>query len=125
MVMATPTEKDIQFVQFIYDQTQNGKLHWEATADPAKFVVSFKGKYKVTLDKNYDEDRGKTYFYLTLLDDSERELLTIFDSKLAVVKDLFYLAEREALKVDTAIDEIMGGGPSGSGKPITDEDIPF
>lgn len=125
-----PTEKDSQFVQFIYDQTRNGKLHWESTADATQFVIGFRGKYKVTVDKNVDEDTENQYFYLTLRDDSERELLTIFSARLPIVKDLYYLAERNALNVDAAIDEIMSAqdGPDDQPEPenpITDDDLPF
>jgi hypothetical protein len=123
-VLVMPTEKDIQFLQFIYDQTKDRKIHWEATADESKFVVAFKGKYKVTVDRAWDNEREETYYYLTLVDDTEKELLKIWDEDGKLVRDLFSLAQRDALNVDAAIDEIMGDRKSGS-SPISDEDIPF
>jgi len=121
------TEKDSQFIQFILEQTQQGKIHWESTADPAQFVVSFKGKYKVTIDEGEDEHDGEPFYFLTLFDDAERKLLVIYDGEASAVKEIYNLAERNALNVDSVIDDIMKNdnpGPSTSG-PISDEDIPF
>src|SRR5579863_10365143 len=39
-VATMPTDKDNQFVQFVVDNTKSGKLRWEITADPTKFVAS-------------------------------------------------------------------------------------
>jgi hypothetical protein len=90
-----PTEKDNQFVQFVVDNTKSGKLRWEITADPTKFVASFKGKYKVTVDRNEDHE-GAPYFWMTLLDDSERELTQVYSGQNRVVADLFDLARRNS-----------------------------
>ena len=124
-----PTDKDNEFVQFVVDNTKSGKLQWEITADPAKFVASLKGKYKVTIDRGENDDGGY-YYWMTLLDDSERELTQVYSGYNTLVRELFDLARRNSLNVDAAIDEIMEGGldddqPKSSGAPITDEDIPF
>jgi hypothetical protein len=124
-----PTEKDNQFVQFVVDNTKSGKLRWEITADPTKFVASFKGKYKVTIDRGETHD-GEPYHWMTLLDDAERELTQVYGRQNRLVAELFDLARRNSLNVDKAIDEIMGDGlgddPAKSpGSPVTDEDIPF
>jgi hypothetical protein len=123
-----PTEKDTEFLQFIVDNTKTGKLRWEITADPTKFVASFKGKYKVTIDQGEDDD-GESYCWMTLMNDSERELTKIYGRRHGLVVDLFDLARRNSLNVDSVIDEIMADGldddPPKSNSPITDEDIPF
>jgi len=121
------TDKDLQLVEYVYDNTKSGELKWESTADPTKFVVSLKGKYKVTVDRGQDED-DEIYYWLTLLDDSERELLTIYHREERKIIELFSLAKRNSLQLDSVIDEIIGGQPTkaaGSSAPITDEDIPF
>ncbi len=124
-----PTERDNEFVQFLVNNTKAGKLRWEITADPTKFVAGFKGKYKVTIDRGSD-DEDRPYYWMTLLDDSERELMQVYGYHNALVVELFDLARRNSLNVDAAIDEIMEGGldddkPKSSSGPITDEDIPF
>jgi hypothetical protein len=122
------TEKDRQFVQFMNDQTLNGRIHWETTADMTKFVVSLRGKYKVTVDRGTD-DSGDENYWLTLFDDSERELLMITDYQVKTVREIFYLAQRSALDVDSVIDDIMSAEDSSEAQPspgpITDDDLPF
>lgn len=122
-----PTEKDVQFLTFVFDNTSNGKLHWEATADPTKFVVSFKGKYKVTVDRA-DDDQGNYNYWLTLFDESDRELL-LLSSPRSSIKELYELAKRTSLNTDSVLDEIMRSDldddKPASSSPITDEDIPF
>ena len=115
------TEKDLQFVQFIFEQTQQDKIHWEATAETDEFVVTFKGKYKVFVDSDLDRDGSRVY-QLRLTDDSDRELLTVTSGESGgLVRELYRLAQRNSLNVDKAIDEIMASPDS----PIKDEDIPF
>jgi hypothetical protein len=112
------TEKDRAFVEFILEQTKAGKLKWEVTADESKFTVSFKGKYRVTVDRYYDEDHNTYRFWLTLFDASDRELLRVTAGDSPLVTELFFLAQRNSLNVDSAIDEIMGGHSDGdSGHP--------
>jgi hypothetical protein len=119
------TQKDLNFVAFVVQQTKEEKIQWESTADDEKFIVSLKGKYKVAIDRAYRD--GEPYDYLTLLDDSDRELLRVYDSETSMVAQLFELAKRNSLNVDAAIDEIMSDEPAkkDKGGPTTDEDIPF
>ncbi|MFZ0770127.1 MAG: hypothetical protein WCA49_01410 [Candidatus Sulfotelmatobacter sp.] len=120
------TEKDLNFVEFVLQQTADDKIQWESTADPQKFTVSLKGKYKVTIDRGSDNN-DNFYHWLTLLDESDRELLTVYGRESHSVARLFDLAKRNSLNVDQALDEIMSGEPEGGGSPapITDKDIPF
>ena len=128
MVAAMANQKDLKFVEFILEETEAGKIEWENTADEDKFVASLRGKYKVTVDREFEEDGEIYHFWLTLLDDSDRELLKIYDSASPLVTTLFYLAQRKSLNVDAVLDEIMSGDEDDtprSGTKITDEDIPF
>ncbi len=123
MVATMATEKDFKFIEFIYSQTKLGKLQWEGTADPMKFVTSFKGKYKATIDLGVRDNQP--YHWLTLLDDSDRELLRIDEFEISSVVPLFDLAQRNSLNIDSVIDEIMGKDSGDSASPISDDDIPF
>jgi hypothetical protein len=118
-----PTEKDMQFLQFVYDNTRLGKLNWEGTADPTKFVVSLKGKYKVTVDRG-DDERGGYKYWMTLFDESERELVNISVPQ-TLVGELYNLAHRNSLNIDATLDEIMESGLDDAPRKITDDDIPF
>jgi len=122
------TEKDLKFVEFLLGQTTTGKLHWEVTADENQFVVSFKGKYKVTVDRGYDHDADENIYFLSLFDESDRELLKLYGGDSPSLFKLFSLAKRNALNIDTALDEIMGDETDDSSGPsdqIKDGDIPF
>lgn len=125
--VAMASEKDNAFVNFLYEETGTGNIQWAPAAETDRFVASFKGKYNVVVDRS-DSDEGGTYFYVKLTDDADQELLLVYGGENRVVKELFYLARRISLKVDSAIDEIMNSvkdtKPQSSG-PITDEDIPF
>lgn len=102
------TEKDLRFVEFLFEQTQAGKLGWEVTANEDQFVVSVKGKYKVTVDREWNDDGERYVFVLTLFDVSNRELLRLYASDSHFVPELFLLAKRNALNIDSKLDEIMG-----------------
>src|ERR1700756_5528251 len=95
-VATMPTDKDNEFVQFVVENTKSGKLRWEITADPTKFVASFKGKYKVTVDRGENDD-GHPYYWMTLLDDAERELTQVYGARNRLVVELFDLARRNSL----------------------------
>lgn len=120
------TEKDIHFLDFLVQETRDGRLKWEPTAEENAFTVSFKGKYTATV---WTRTTNSGPFYrLLLIDDSDRELLRLTNRDLEQVETLYQLAQRIALNVDSAIDEIMGlGNPQNPGpRPtVTDEDIPF
>ena len=110
-----PTEKDLAFVKHVLAATENGKVQWEATAERDQFVASFKGKYKVLVDKHHASDPFEYDYWLKLLDEEDRELLTITDTETVAVRQIFTQAMRSTLNVDEALDEIMGEG----------DDIPF
>jgi hypothetical protein len=116
------TEKDNQFVQYLLDATDTGKIKWEPAAEPDRFVSSFKGKYSIMVDKSEPRDEAP-FYYIKLTDEADQELLTVDAEENPRVKALFYLARRRSLNVDSAIDEIMGSAPGPS--PITEDDIPF
>jgi hypothetical protein len=109
--------KDIAFVEFIFRETRDDKIGWEATAEPDQYVTSFKGKYSVTVDK-YEPRDDNPYYEVKLIDGSARELLSLSSGEVPIVRELYNLAHRRSLRVDAVLDEIMG--PSKS-----DEEPPF
>lgn len=111
------TEKDLALIDFLVEKTDSGEIRWEPTADTDQFTTSFKGKYNVTVDKGAGGDQVS--YWVTLKDENGRELLVVYQWEHELIKNLFYLARRRSLNVDTAIDEIMGGSRK------DDEDIPF
>jgi hypothetical protein len=114
------TEKDLQFLEYIFRNTESGTLKWESTADDNTFTVSLKGKYKVTIARGRD-DEDESFYCLTLFDEADRELLTAYHSESRFVYQLFTLAKRNSLNVDSTLDEIM----SDESKRVADEDSPF
>lgn len=105
------TQKDFQLVQYLLERTNSRAVSWEATAENDQYVASFKGKYNVLVDKG--TRNNSNYYWLTLRDKDEREMLKLYDSDVDLIRPLYEQAERNSLNVDEAIDEIL------------DDDIPF
>src|SRR5580658_10510054 len=104
------TEKDIAFALYMIKLTKEGKLKWEATAGPAEFTASLKGKYTVVIGRpssiiRYATD---TEYYFKLIDQSGQELIRLTEEDYREVVQLFDLARRTSLNVDAIIDEILG-----------------
>lgn len=105
-----PTEKDQALVQFLIGSTDKGTIKWEATASDAQYVTGFKGKYDVTIARDRDRD-GDTYYRLTVTNvENNREILSMTGYGGGHLGTLFDIAQRQALNVDAAIDEIMDEG---------------
>jgi hypothetical protein len=117
------TEKDQALVQFLLRGTQGGRVKWEPTAVQEQYATSFKGKYTVTVDRG-EQRSGEPYFFLTLKDSDDRQLLELNDSQCRDVATLFFRAARASLNVDAAIDEIIGEDADAP-PAIDDKDIPF
>lgn len=115
MLTMPPTPKDHQFIQFLLQNTDSGKLKWEPTAD-VEYTASFKGEYNATVEQRIRG--GAPLWILTLRDSAGRELLKIDDEDDNDVVSLYNKVVRAALNVDKALDEIMGDY-------VDPNDIPF
>lgn len=119
------TEKDRNLVQFLLNGTNSGEVKWEATAVVDQYASIFKGKYTITVDRG-ELDRSAGYFYfLTLKDNLDKELLQLLSGEIPQIKELFHKAARASLNVDAAIDEIIGDSSIGGPPKVKDDDIPF
>jgi hypothetical protein len=96
------TDKDFALVQYLLSSTREGNLKWEPTVEDEEFTATIRGKYTVLVSR----DGARTF--LSLSDESERELLSVTDNEDVSIIDLFDRAKREALSVDSVIDEILG-----------------
>jgi len=102
------SEKDLQLVEQLTEATNSGRITWEPTATLDEFTTSFRGKYSVIV-----ANQGSLYSF-RMLDDAGREMLKEeYDSGLEfnrqgdLIRRLFELARRTALRVDRAVDEIL------------------
>lgn len=98
------TEKDYLLVKRLLRDTEEEQLVWQPTAEQAQYTVSLKGKYTVLIDKALDSDDC----WLVLRDTDGRELLKLTSNEYAPVSALFESVRRRVMKVDEAIDEILG-----------------
>jgi hypothetical protein len=91
-------------LEYLVENTQNGKLRWEPTARALEFTTALRGKYSAVVQRdNQGTDRLR-------LENSDGEvMLSIHESQSDYVEALWELARRNAYSVDTAIDEILGG----------------
>jgi hypothetical protein len=97
------TEKDLELVQFLMKGTITGQVQWQPAAESDQFVTGLRGKYVFRIGK------VGNLFYLSMRDSDDRELLTMSSDEAYPVESLFDTVRRSALKVDEAIDEILGG----------------
>src|SRR5437879_909899 len=106
-ILTMPNEKDIAFINFLLESTQQGTLKWEPTAMDGEYAAGLKGKYTVTVERDRDDERD--IFYKMTLRNAEdgREILTITAYR-GDLQTLYERAQRLALNVDSVIDEIMG-----------------
>jgi hypothetical protein len=109
-----PTHKDYDFVVYLVRMTRENRIKWEPTALEMQFAASFKGRYTVLIDKA-QTPKAEPRYWLTMKDESGRELLNLKGADLTDLGELYEIIERKSLNVDAAIDEIMGG---------PDEDVP-
>jgi hypothetical protein len=104
------TKKDLEFIDYIFEATSTGKANWEAAAEKNSFVTSLRGKYRLTLRKAFDREDGTYYYYVRLADENDQELLKVYSPEYPRLVDLYSAVQRKTLRVDEALDEIMGPG---------------
>jgi hypothetical protein len=96
------TEKDRALLQYLVDNTTNGTLRWEPTAERSEFTAPLRGKYLALVQRtNIDT--------LRLVNGEGEVMLTIDENDDKAVEHLWELARRNAFNTDKAIDEIIGG----------------
>lgn len=95
------TEKDMQFVQFLLDSSQNGKLQWQPSAEQDQFTTTLQQKYTITITKSF------AVVTLVLADNTGQELLSVNHMQLPQVDELYEFVRRQALDVDSVLDQIM------------------
>jgi hypothetical protein len=98
------TERDAQLVNRLSRDTQDGQLKWQPTAEAEQYTVSLKGKFTVTIDYS----RSTDICWLVLRDIDGRELLKLTSTEYAPIAGLFEVVRRRVMKVDEAINEILG-----------------
>lgn len=122
-----PEISDPELVVRLLRATRSGKLGWEKTADPERFVASYGGKWSLTIEKTMafdDEGERSDAYSLTINNTEGEEILRIWDQPKNAVRELFEQARRHALKVNEALDDLMKAIGE-SREDVKDEDIPF
>jgi hypothetical protein len=102
-----PTQKDIEFVKFLFESTKAGKLQWQPTAKQNEFTATLQGKYRA-----FTSSIG-SYPDLELLDDSDQTLLKLSTIEIEEVGQLYEFVRRKALNVDSVLDDLMRGERKG------------
>lgn len=103
LVITMPTEKDIEFVKFLFESTKQGKVQWEPTARQNEFTTSLQGKYRVFTNN------PTGYPMIELWDDADQTLLNLNSIEVGVVAELYEFVRRKALNVDAVLDNLMRG----------------
>jgi hypothetical protein len=105
------TDKDWSLVHFLRQSTESGTIAWEPTASDTQFVTGFRGKYNVLIERTRDKD-GDAFYHMLVTDVvNNRELVSLSQYRpdfQGNLEDLYEKAQRQALSVDKALDDIMG-----------------
>jgi hypothetical protein len=128
-------EKLATMIRRLDQQTEKGKVPWQKTASPSRFIAVF-GDSVVRITQTTVETPDHSYTKAELsITDAEGNLLEEVDSNDLerwfhddYLDDLFAAARRYAMGVDKALDSILeelGEEEPPPGPPSDDEDIPF
>lgn len=101
-------EKIFTLIQRLHENTERGKIDWEATANSNRFATS-SSDYSIIIS-----EEGEDY-YLTIVDEFDElverindvELREVNSESLTLMKTLFSTARRNARGADKAIDDIL------------------
>jgi hypothetical protein len=99
------SEKDVQFLDYLAVATEAGKISWQPTAGEDQFTASLRGKYIVVVGSG----REGRWVKMTNVDNQTMLFISDDDDPAGRVYDVFNIARRAALRVDAAIDDIVGG----------------
>jgi len=120
-----PEINDKALIAKLLAATKSGKLNWQNTATADQFAASYGGRWTLTVDKSWNDEKGSTDYYLTITNSQGEEVLRIWDQPDNVLPTLFEQARRRALKVDEALEDLMKEIGDVEDPEISDEDIPF
>lgn len=112
-------QKDLELVNKLTKSTLGGKTKWQATAQQAQYVASFKGKWSVLVDE-YPGQNYPTSWSIRIQDADGTEMLRVNSEEYPPVEGLYEAARRSALNVDEAINDILKDLDKDP-----DEEIPF
>jgi hypothetical protein len=118
------TNRYIQLLQLLVEQTDSGKLDWKDTGEESKFFVAFPN-YSILISEEPGESVLFPEYYISVVN-SEGRIVDRFSAATLpseilgknsynVMRDLFSQARRSALRVDEALDNIIAhlGGAAG------------
>ena len=101
-----PEIRDFELVDKLIDATRNKKLAWEKTASADQYSTSYGGKWTLSVDLAHTRDESDFYF-LTITNAEGEQVLRIYEANAPLLRDLFELARRQALKVDEALADLF------------------
>ncbi len=105
MVNDMLSAKDNDFLNYLRDASEAGKIRWQPTAGESQFTASLKGKYNVVTGTDHDGP------WLKMTNEQDQMMLFIHanDDAADRVERIFVAARRVGLDVDAAIDDIISG----------------
>jgi len=95
------TEKERKLVEQLLDKTKKRILSWEPTAAEDEFLATFGGHVSFTVLWR------PSGVLLVMRDQHDRLLLTIDSQELEAVSALYAEANRQALNVEDALDDVL------------------
>ena len=106
--------KGLQLFQEVLAKTKAGRIRWEPTANELQYFSVLPGGETLSVVETHEKDNwGSDVQDLVLvLRSDERELLRVTsdidDVGWKGLSELYELARRQALRVDAAVDKVLG-----------------
>ena len=106
--------KGLQLFQEVLAKTKAGRIRWEPTANELQYFSVLPGGVTLSVVETHEKDNwGSDVQDLVLvLRSDERELLRVTsdidDVGWKGLSELYELARRQALRVDAAVDKVLG-----------------
>lgn len=104
------TQNEKELLDQLLEKTKRRTIAWEPTAIKDEFVATFRGKFSFTIRRTSNPDLEAWDYRITMRDQENREMFTLYDSTPDLARflpELFEEARRTALKVDEALAEVL------------------
>src|SRR3954452_12561118 len=109
------TDKYVQILHLLVEQTDSGRLEWKETGEEAKFLVSFPN-YSILISEEAGS-RGFPHYVVSVVNSDGKIVDSFSDETIkfndlgenpyGIMQDLFNKARRRALRADEALDNII------------------
>ena len=105
-------DKPHRLISLLFSRTEEGNLKWQDSADDRGYQVSFPN-YSIVVDAYNDPSEDQPEILLRIMNNEGQEIDRYFAARLpkqtaVELGQIYDIARRTALGVETALDELIG-----------------